>query len=172
MALVGAPSAVPSWPSSTWRRSGTAHRGAPRPVVTVAGTASLLAPKIAARCRGARATCRSGTGTAPGTAPTETAEAETATWHRGCSSSADLDEAIAEVVHEWQQSMGRPRFVEADEVEVASTWAPFSRIDELWHNWRAGAFGPITLGQVIKSSADQKDLREAFKLFPDQGRTE
>lgn len=92
-----------------------------------------------------------------------------ATWHRGCSSSSDMHQAIVEVIEEWRHSFGGSKVIDTPTTSATSSWAPFSRIDELWHNWRAGAFGPMTLGEVIKSSADHKDLREAFKLFPDQG---
>ena len=120
----------------------------------------VLVPKCARRPRSLRAL------------PKEAATA--ATWHRGCSSSSDVGEAISEVVAEWRQSFGRSQVSQdrAGDFQCATdTWAPFTRIDELWHNWRAGSYGPVTLAQVVKSSADQKDLREAFKLFPDQGAT-
>ena len=145
-------------------------------VRVLVGSLVVLVPKCAksSRCR-CCGSIRRAVPKATETAENSEAEREAA-WHRGCSSSSDMAEAISEVVAEWQQSFGRSQVGQVLEATQGSQgsqgdfrWAPFTRIAELWHNWRAGAFGPITLAQVVKSSADQADLREAFKLFPDQG---
>ena len=129
----------------------------------------VLVPKCAksSRCR-CCGSIRRAVPKATETAENSEAEREAA-WHRGCSSSSDMAEAISAVVAEWQQSFGRSQVGQVLEATQGSQgdfrWAPFTRIAELWHNWRAEAFGPITLAQVVKTSADQADLREAFKLF-------
>lgn len=142
-------------------------------VRVLVGSLVVLVPKCAksSRCR-CCGSIRRAVPKATETAENSEAEREAA-WHRGCSSSSDMAEAISEVVAEWQQSFGRSQVGQVLEATQGSQgdfrWAPFTKIAELWHNWRAGAFGPITLAQVVKTSADQADLREAFKLFPDQG---
>ena len=76
-------------------------------VRVLVGSLVVLVPKCAksSRCR-CCGSIRRAVPKATETAENSEAEREAA-WHRGCSSSSDMAEAISEVVAEWQQSFGR-----------------------------------------------------------------
>lgn len=98
-------------------------------------------------------------------------------WHCAQSSSPDIDHAIAEVLSEWRASFGRPTVPALGTPASDDTNAvaeeppvPFSDVQQAWHDWRAGACGPVALVDVVRSRCSANEgLREAFELFPDNG---
>lgn len=94
-------------------------------------------------------------------------------WHTAKSSAASVHDAISAVLHDWRSNVSGAVLQELQRQWNAKTSsqvcpAQFEDVSKVWHDWRAGGFGDLTLAEVVAAQdVNVPGLREAFMLLPD-----